>query len=267
MLPLNHPYFLEREIAAEEREKARIAQEQNTKKQQHATAHQRAFSMARAGNSDSMIALIEEFNLDVTAPEFPRKQQKQKSHSQTQGDQYETILHVAAQFCDETIVLLLINRGMFFLFLSICHSAKLMYMFETGADTAALNKQHLTPFHASILSGNVRVVRWFLERHRSKPMEGCHPSKATSDPGRRTPLQLALASGVPDVVQALLNDATVHDVRKCWEHLEKQLESASAADGHISTWTEMKDVLWKKVGAVCFRSALDLILNESNRNL
>lgn len=78
----------------------------------------------------------------------------------------------------------------------------------------ALNKDNLTPFHMSILSGNTPVARFFLSR-RANSSEGCHPSKASAD--GRTPLQLAIASGSVSTVELVLKDATVHDVERCWE--------------------------------------------------
>jgi ankyrin repeat protein len=135
--------------------------------------------------------------------------------------------------------------------LQACFPVKLTRKLDKGADTAALH-QGLTPFQTSVLSGNVRVVQWFLEHQHGKPMDGCHPSKATSDTGRRTPLQLALASGVPDVVRMLVKEATVHDVKRCWELLEKQLASISATDERQQKWLEIKDALCTKVSTLRF---------------
>lgn len=82
-----------------------------------------------------------------------------------------------------------------------------------GALLNALNKADLTPFHVSILSGNTQVTSYFLNR-KSKSQEGCHPSKAAPD--GRTPLQLAIASDNPTMVELMLKDATVHDVERLW---------------------------------------------------
>jgi hypothetical protein len=73
----------------------------------------------------------------------------------------------------------------------------------------------LTPFQASILSGNIPVAHFFIS-HRAKT-EGCHPSKAAVD--GRTPLQLGIASNSMPMVELVLKHATVHDVQKCWERL------------------------------------------------
>jgi len=105
----------------------------------------------------------------------------------------------------------------------------------------------LTPFQVAILAGNKRVVQWFMDQHRRKPMDGCHPSKAAADAARRTPLQLALASGVPEIVQMLINDATVHDVKRCWAILQKKLSAAPSDDEHTSPRLKIRDILLKKV--------------------
>lgn len=83
-----------------------------------------------------------------------------------------------------------------------------------GALLTILNKANLTPFHVSILAGNTPVTSYFLNR-RAKSQDGCHPSKATPD--GRTPLQLAIASDNPSMVELMLKDATVHDVERLWE--------------------------------------------------
>ena len=93
-----------------------------------------------------------------------------------------------------------------FLFLDFSHRA--------GAQTNTLDKDQLTPFHAAIKAGNVNFVRFVLE-HRGRSFEGYHPSKAA--PSGRTPLQLAIDSGVPGMVELLVKDATTHDVEWCWK--------------------------------------------------
>lgn len=82
-----------------------------------------------------------------------------------------------------------------------------------GAPLTVLNKADLTPFHVSIVAGNTPVTSYFLNR-KSKSQEGCHPSKAAPD--GRTPLQLAIASDNPAMVELMLKDATVHDVERLW---------------------------------------------------
>ena len=51
--------------------------------------------------------MIEKHDLDVNAPERAPKQNKQKS-LQTN---FETLLHVAASYCDETLIVFLLDRG------------------------------------------------------------------------------------------------------------------------------------------------------------
>ena len=218
-------FFAEQEIVAEQVERDRIARELVKNQERLANAYQRAFSLGRAGDVDGVKALIEEHQLDVNAPERQRKAKQ----NQKQSNEYETMLHVAARSSDETLVQFLINKG---------------------ADPTSLNTDMLTPFHVSILSGNKRVVQWFIDQQRRKPMDGCHLSKAAADTARRTPLQLALASGVPEIVEMLLNDATVHDVRRCWGILEKKLSSAPSGAEHTKGLLGIKDILLKKVRSV-----------------
>ena len=57
------------------------------------------------------------------------------------------------------------------------------------------------------------MVKFIMEHGRS--FEGYHPSKAA--PSGSTPLQLAVESGVPSMVELLVKHATTHDVEKCWK--------------------------------------------------
>jgi hypothetical protein len=69
--------------------------------------------VGRSGDSKSVKALIEEFNLDVNASEPQHnKKQRQTPNRQRNDPQHETLLHVAAKSCDESLVLFLISRGM-----------------------------------------------------------------------------------------------------------------------------------------------------------
>ena len=149
-----------------------------------------------------------EFDLDVNAP---RKRTKQAKQFQKQEDnvQQETLLHTAASYCDETLVMFLVERGKYFSYPSILKH----YGFIIGAKPSILNKQQLSPFHTAILAGNTSVVRFIMER-RGKSFDGYHPSKAA--PSGRTPLQLAIASGVTAMVEFFIKEATTHDVERCW---------------------------------------------------
>ncbi|KAG6910900.1 hypothetical protein DXG01_006583 [Tephrocybe rancida] len=178
----------ELECAAEERAEAEAERERILKAEQQASAQAEAFALARAGDSEGVQRLVERHSLDIKGPEKVPKQAKK-----TPPTNFNTLLHVAASKCDEDLV---------------------MFLLDKGADMAALNKDGLSPFHQSILSGNTPVVRFFLSR-RGKSFEGCHPSKAVAD--GRTPLRLAIASNSVPTVQLLLKDATVHDVERCWE--------------------------------------------------
>jgi len=109
-----------------------------------------------------------------------------------------------------------------------------------GASSKTLNKELLTPFHASIKAGNLPVVRFIMER-RGKSFDGYHPSKAA--PSGQTPLQLAIESGVAPMVDLFVKDATTHDVARCWK-----TESMSE---------EIRDILRTKVGIYPFLSLND----------
>ena len=94
-------------MAAEQAERERVAREQAKHQDRLAQAYQRVFSLGRAGNVEGMKALIEEHQLDVTAPERPRKIKP----NQKQSDEFETMLHVAARSSDEFLVQFLISKG------------------------------------------------------------------------------------------------------------------------------------------------------------
>lgn len=95
-----------------------------------------------------------------------------------------------------------------------------------GANPAALNSSNLTPFQVAISCGNTPVARHFISLYQNTKStdpkyqsfcEGCHPSKAING---TTPLQLAFKSKNVDMIELLLNYATVHDVGRCWTQLE-----------------------------------------------
>lgn len=142
----------------------------------------------------------------------PRKKPKQ-SRKQDENTLYETLLHVAASYCDESLVSFLLEQGS----PPLSALIKFHLIRWTGANPVALNKSQLTPFHASIQVGNTPVVRFLLNR-RGRSSEGYHPSKVSA--AGRTPLQLAIASGIPSMVELLVKDATTHDVQRCWEREE-----------------------------------------------
>lgn len=105
-----------------------------------------------------------------------------------------------------------------------------------GAEPAALNPSNLTPFHVAIACGNIPVARHFIFLYRNTKStdpkyqsfcNGCHPSKATKG---TTPLQLAIKSKNIDMVELLLNDATVHDVKRCWEQLDPEQRDSRLGD-------------------------------------
>ena len=114
-----------------------------------------------------------------------------------------------------------------------------------------MNKLKLNAFHISILNGNLSVARLFLHRHNIQiythnltqaDRDAFHPSKAAQD--GRTPLQLALASESPDMVELLVKEATVHDVEACWLMIHNKGAEASKAP-----WLGIKAILATKVGS------------------
>lgn len=183
---------LELEIEAEQREAERCAREKSAAEDRRVSALENSFQSARDGNSAAVHRSVLDFSLDVNSP---RKKPKQ-SRKQDENTPYETLLHVAASYCDESLV---------------------SFLLEQGANPVALNKSRLTPFHASIQAGNTPVVRFLLNR-RGRSSDGYHPSKVSA--AGRTPLQLAIASGIPSMVELLVKDATTHDVQRCWEREE-----------------------------------------------
>ena len=92
--------------------------------------------------------------------------------------------------------------------------SRILKLSTIGARANTLNKELLTPFHASIKAGNTPVVRFIMER-RGRSFDGYHPSKAA--PSGQTPLQLAIESGVASMVELFVKDATTHDVARCWK--------------------------------------------------
>ncbi|KDR81399.1 hypothetical protein GALMADRAFT_221260 [Galerina marginata CBS 339.88] len=199
---------LELEIEQEERDRQASEKRRKADDDRRATALEHAFQAAYTGNSAAVHKPILDYDLDVNAPRKRAKLSK-RQNDPLAGD---SLLHVAASYCDETLV---------------------MFLIERGAKPTALNKSHLTPFHAAIKAGNTRVVQFIMER-RGRSFDGYHPSKAA--PSGCTPLQLAIQSGVPSVVELLVKDATTHDVEKCWKQ-EPMSE-------------EIKEILRKKKGFV-----------------
>jgi hypothetical protein len=182
---------LEEEIKRDEEEMERAEREMQAHEDSIADAYVQAFKAGREGDGGSMRSIIQEHDLDVNKPERQAKLKNAAKRSTGTPSTFESMLHVAAASCDVETVSFLKGRG---------------------ADYNLLSSSKLSPFHTAILKGNTPVVRWFLNL-KSTP-ENCHPSRATAD--GRTPLQLAIASGVKGVVALMLKDAPVHDVEKCW---------------------------------------------------
>ncbi|KAJ3517787.1 hypothetical protein NLJ89_g279 [Agrocybe chaxingu] len=199
---------LELEIEQEERERKNQAKKAKADEERQATAYERLFQAAYSGDSRAVEKAVLDHDLDVNASRKPARQ----TGKSDEAAQHESLLHVAASHCDGGLV---------------------KFLIEKGASPTTLNKQQLTPFHAAIKAGNTRVVRFILER-RGKPFESYHPSKATES--GRTPLQLAIESWDPAMVELLIKHATTHDVEKCWKQQSMPVE--------------IKDILRTKKGFV-----------------
>ncbi|KAF8197417.1 hypothetical protein BJ912DRAFT_953355 [Pholiota molesta] len=180
---------LELEIEEEERERQNLANKLKADEDRRTTALENAFQEARAGNSPQVQKIILDYDLDVNAVRRRGKQIRKQGDHQT----CDTLLHIAASHCKAELV---------------------MFLIERGAKTTTLNQDQLTPFHAAIKAGNIDVVHFIMER-RGKSFESYHPSKAA--PSGRTPLQLAIESHTPAMVELLLKNATTHDVERCWK--------------------------------------------------
>lgn len=196
----------EREQAEEEAQIKNAEREAHSSQMRLASHQDRAFNLGKEGKGSEMRTVIEQHDLDVTKPRNLKLKKQAKQPDQSAN--FETMLHVAAVSCDASLVDWLIQRG---------------------ADAAALDPSRHTPFHVSILKGNIPVARLFLSLYRDTKTtdprypsirEGCHPSKASKDTQSNTPLQMAIKCGKFELVELLLKDATVHDVEKCWTLLQ-----------------------------------------------
>ncbi|KAJ7231447.1 hypothetical protein B0H12DRAFT_1239926 [Mycena haematopus] len=181
----------EKQIEKEKRELHRQAMEKSKDEDKRAAAYQQAFHAARAGKAALVMSLVQEYDLDVNGPEKMSKVTSKKADKPTT---FQTLLHAACRVCDEGLIIFLLDRG---------------------AIPDALNDAKLTPFHVAISCGNVAAVKFFLLRRvHGKQTPGCHPSKVAAD--GRTPLQLAIASENAEMVTIMTQQATVHDVERCW---------------------------------------------------
>ncbi|KAE9408245.1 hypothetical protein BT96DRAFT_28448 [Gymnopus androsaceus JB14] len=83
------------------------------------------------------------------------------------------------------------------------------FLLEKGADVEALDGEDLTAFHLAVRAGNVPAAKVLLTH------KDVHPSRAAKN--GQTPLQLAIKSKNLDMISLVVKDATVHDVRRCWD--------------------------------------------------
>ncbi|KIY72982.1 hypothetical protein CYLTODRAFT_485951 [Cylindrobasidium torrendii FP15055 ss-10] len=181
-----------------------------------------AFKAARTGNGAEVRRLVEAHDLCVTDPEKLPKRTAQSKKAPAAVPKHETLLHVAAGFCDVATVDFLYNRG---------------------ANPSALTGADLTPFHVACFRGNAATAQYFLDL-KPRP-EGCHPSKAVSPANKDTPLMIAAKSvhRTVAIIQLLTKHAPVHTVKDAWNVFD-----GLQFDGQDVT--EFKRVLESKVGFV-----------------
>jgi hypothetical protein len=104
----------ERECAKEQAEIERREREEAKQAQRIISAHSRAFNLARAGKGAELCQLIDEFGLDVTKPKklnLNLNGKKKDTKKKGGNDLYETMLHVAAGYCDPQTVRFIIAKG------------------------------------------------------------------------------------------------------------------------------------------------------------
>ncbi|KAF7359473.1 CMGC/DYRK/DYRK2 protein kinase [Mycena sanguinolenta] len=188
----------EKQIEREKEELRREAKEKSKDEEKRAAAYQQAFHAARAGKAALVMRLVQEYDLDVNGPErMPRASDKVPKVTSKKADKpatFQTLLHAACRVCDEGLIIFLLDRG---------------------AVPDALNDAKMTPFHVAISCGNVAAVKFFLLRRvHGKQTPGCHPSKVA--PNGQSPLQIAIASENAEMVAIITQQATVHDVERCW---------------------------------------------------
>jgi len=83
-----------------------MAKELKAAEDRRATAWDQAFQAALAGDADAVRQSVLDSGIDVNAPRKRGKQpKKQAEHN------HETLLHLAAKHCDETLAMFLIGKG------------------------------------------------------------------------------------------------------------------------------------------------------------
>lgn len=114
------------------------------------------------------------------------------------------------------------------------------FLVARGAAAGAVDKDGMNVFHVAASLGHAELATHLLQRH---PKE-FHASKALPD--GRTPLLLAVRSGAPDAVRALVRFAPTHDFGRCWTEVEIALAQAEG-EGEKKRCREILDILRTKV--------------------
>jgi hypothetical protein len=101
-----------RECAEEKAEIERREREEAEHAECIIAAQSRAFDLTRAGKGVETCQLIDKFGLDVTKPQKLNLNGNQKDRKEKPGnDLFETMLHVAAGYCDVQAVRFLLEKG------------------------------------------------------------------------------------------------------------------------------------------------------------
>lgn len=133
---------------------------------------------------------------------------EREGNGKKQNGKGDMLLHAAAQSSQSSadMIQFLLEKGMHGLLHILFPITSLV-----GADVQTLNSEDLTAFHLAVRSGNVPVAKVLLTH------KDVHPSRAAKN--GQTPLQLAVKSKNQnlEMVSLIVKDATVHDVRRCWE--------------------------------------------------
>lgn len=183
---------------------------------------------ARTGDVPLISRLFSQFPLEVNEREGNGKKQNNK------GD---TLLHAAAQSSRSSadMITFLLEKGMH----GLSHIL-LPIISLVGADVQTLNSEDLTAFHLAVRSGDVPVAKVLLTH------KDVHPSRAAKN--GQTPLQLAVKSKNQnlEMLSLIVKDATVHDVRRCWEMDDISDEARKVLTTKVSFIDRLNCCMWFK---------------------
>jgi hypothetical protein len=131
----------------------------------------------------------------------------------------ETLVHAAARSGRGALVDFLVGRG---------------------AHAGAVDKDGANAYHVAAGLGHAPLMTHLLEKYP----KDFHPSRALPD--GRTPLLLAVRSGAPDAVAAVVRFAPTHDVGRCWTEIHARL-AKTEGEGEKKRLQDMLDALRTKV--------------------